>query len=175
VKLPKLRTLEDKTIEKFCPHCQTWKNANTEFSPKPSSKKIKYRSWCKSCCVDDVSTWRKNKNRRYESELVGRIQIILSNVVRSEGNIRSEYLHKAYQEQNGMCYYTGAKMKLMSDIKLDPMIMSADRIDSSKGYVEGNVVLCCYGINVLKGRHSVEKLYESLELFYTESKNNYKL
>jgi len=34
-----------------------------------------------------------------------------------------------------------------------------DRIDSSKGYVEGNVTTCCYTCNIIKSDRSVEDMY----------------
>lgn len=55
-------------------------------------------------------------------------------------------------------------MVLMSDIKQDPLLMSIDRIDSSKPYTEDNVVFCCLGINHLKNFHSVNRLYQSLKV-----------
>ncbi len=61
-------------------------------------------------------------------------------------------------------------MLLMSDKKNDPLIMSLDRKDSTIGYVIENVVLCCYGMNVLKGRHSEDEMYSSLKQFYEGAK-----
>jgi hypothetical protein len=39
-----------------------------------------------------------------------------------------------------------------------------DRVDSSKGYVEGNCVPCCYRCNVMKADLNLEDFYEHLEL-----------
>lgn len=71
-----------------------------------------------------------------------------------------------YTQQQGKCYYTGLEMKLKCETTRDPLMLSCDRLDSSKGYTRGNAVLCCYGINMLKGMHSEEILYKSLEDFY---------
>jgi hypothetical protein len=49
---------------------------------------------------------------------------------------------------------------------MDPFLMSIDRRDPSKGYVEDNVVLCCLGVNYLKNTGSESLLYKALEVFY---------
>lgn len=164
----KIRINEDGITEKWCPHCEVWKNREKDFSPKRGSNE-KVHSWCKACCVNDVSERRKIKGR-YESPLVGRIQILLGNIVCMNGEVRSKELHMLYKQQNGKCYYTGVEMKLMTDRKNDPLVMSVDRKDSSKGYTLDNIVLCCYGINALKGRHEEEYMYNILEQFYLGAK-----
>jgi hypothetical protein len=57
------------------------------------------------------------------------------------------------------CYYTGRKFD--ND---GPYARSIDRIDSSKGYVEGNVVSCTVDINGKKSNLSDEEI----ELLYTK-------
>lgn len=61
-------------------------------------------------------------------------------------------------------------MKLSSDFKKDPLLMSVDRIDSNKGYVEGNVVLCCLGMNWLKNIHDEPTTMDCLKKFYEGAK-----
>jgi hypothetical protein len=79
--------------------------------------------------------------------------------------IRTPYLRHLYKQQEGKCFYTGVEMKLMSDKKNDPLIMSVDRKNPLLGYVEDNIALCCLGINCLKGIHSAEYMYECLQMF----------
>lgn len=57
------------------------------------------------------------------------------------------------------CYYTGRKFE-----QDGPYSRSIDRIDSSKGYVEGNVVSCTVDINGKKSNLSDEEI----ELLYTK-------
>lgn len=57
------------------------------------------------------------------------------------------------------CYYTGRKFD--SD---GPYARSIDRVDSSKGYVEGNVVSCTVDINGKKSNLTDEEI----ELLYTK-------
>ena len=57
------------------------------------------------------------------------------------------------------CYYTGRKFD-----NEGPYARSIDRIDSSKGYIEGNVVSCTVDINGKKSNLSDEEI----ELLYTK-------
>ncbi len=38
-----------------------------------------------------------------------------------------------------------------------------DRLDSNKGYIEGNCVPCCYRCNVMKGDLPTDEFYEQVE------------
>ena len=53
--------------------------------------------------------------------------------------------------QGGLCYYTGIPMTGEPG-NLDNV--SIDRIDSTKPYIEGNVVICCEAINIMKNEMS---------------------
>lgn len=55
------------------------------------------------------------------------------------------------------CYYTGKKFE-----EEGPFSRSFDRIDSAKGYIEGNVVSCTVDINSKKSNLS----YEEIEMIY---------
>lgn len=57
------------------------------------------------------------------------------------------------------CYYTGRKFETEG-----PYSRSIDRIDSAKGYIEGNVVSCTVDINGKKSNLSDEEI----ELLYTK-------
>jgi len=50
------------------------------------------------------------------------------------------------------CYYTGFLLTENSDSQGHQVATgrTIDRIDSSKGYIKGNVVACCYAANQLK-------------------------
>lgn len=53
------------------------------------------------------------------------------------------------------CHYCGVSI-LSSGSGLD-------RVDSSKGYIEGNCVPCCYRCNVMKADLSLEDFYSHIE------------
>ncbi len=65
-----------------------------------------------------------------------------------------EFLKNLYNKQEGKCYYTGKKMVLK---KRNFDLISIDRKDSNKGYFEDNVVLCRFGINVMKSNMEIDR------------------
>lgn len=76
--------------------------------------------------------------------------------------IDEKYLKELWDSQNGICPYTGWKMikkKSSSDrIPLTIDRASLDRIDSSKGYIKGNLQFICWIAQTAKSTHSGEDL-----------------
>jgi hypothetical protein len=168
---PELTRNNNGVVEKFCYKCSCWKDKVKCFGVKKINNRIGVKKertscWCKTCCVKSSADLRKKRGRA-ATPLSLRMQRLCAGVWHSQRDtkIRTPYLRKLYKKQNGKCYYTGVEMKLVSDKKNDPLIMSIDKKDPSLGYAEGNVVLCCLGINYLKGVHSAEYMYECLRLF----------
>lgn len=76
-----------------------------------------------------------------------------------------EYLKQVWEKQNGICPYTGLKMILPKSTAPSAKVKSLkkaslDRIDSSKGYVDGNVEFVCYAINLAKNSFTREQMKE---------------
>lgn len=70
-----------------------------------------------------------------------------------EFTITLEDLKQQWDKQNGRCAYTNVKLELPYSGKECPPLTrqaSLDRIDSSKGYVPGNIQFVCSCINLLK-------------------------
>lgn len=64
-----------------------------------------------------------------------------------------EYLWNLFQEQKQICAITGDYIPSIDEASLD-------RVDSSKGYIEGNVQWVTYQANVSKHTMTMEQLYE---------------
>ena len=63
------------------------------------------------------------------------------------------YLKKLWKKQKGICPYSNLKMVLFptaNKTEFKPDAASLDRIDSTKGYVKGNVEFVCLSINYAK-------------------------
>jgi hypothetical protein len=78
-------------------------------------------------------------------------------------DIDVEYLKKLWESQNGICPYTKFKMILpptttqyQKTHSLEKA--SLDRVDSSKGYIRGNVEFVCFFINLAKNSYSKETM-----------------
>lgn len=82
--------------------------------------------------------------------------------VNREHTIDTAYLRQLYQEQEGRCAISGIEMVIRGErcAADSPYSISLDRIDSDKGYVEGNVWLVCTGINLMKSRLSMNQFIE---------------
>ena len=72
-------------------------------------------------------------------------------------NITIENLIELYEKQKGLCYISGVELSLE---KHSPRTISLDRIDSSKGYVVGNVALCTDFINKSKSDYTLDEFKE---------------
>jgi hypothetical protein len=59
-----------------------------------------------------------------------------------------------WEQQKGLCYYSKIPMALYHD---NEKVVSLDRIDSSKGYVKNNIVLCCHRVNSMKSNLTLEE------------------
>lgn len=85
-----------------------------------------------------------------------------------------DYLVNLYNEQKGLCYYTGKKM-LVGGRKGDgkqKLYLSLDRVDPEKGYIKGNVVWCIYHINTMKSDLTkLEFIQLVLDILHVHSQN----
>lgn len=89
-----------------------------------------------------------------------------------EVNITLEYLKEVWEQQNGICPFTGIKLILPTDANLKNIDIfhraSIDRIDSTKGYVIGNVQFISTAINYLKNNSKdvdVKKFLKEISQF----------
>lgn len=71
--------------------------------------------------------------------------------------VTKEYLDEQYKKQNGVCALSGIKMDIDNH---SPYHISIDRIDSTKGYAEGNVQFVCAVVNMMKNKLTDECFIE---------------
>lgn len=78
------------------------------------------------------------------------------------GDIDLLYLKELWESQGGICPFTGWKLKFLETtghkLTLTPDRASLDRIDSSKGYVKGNVRFVCWMYQTAKNSFSDEQV-----------------
>jgi hypothetical protein len=82
-----------------------------------------------------------------------------------ETNLTVEYLKELWEKQNGICPYTGYRMELPEKTEGfyhsgGPTRASLDRIDSSQGYMIGNVEFVCLSVNLAKKSFSREQMLD---------------
>jgi len=77
---------------------------------------------------------------------------------RLEFNLSIEYLAKVFEEQKGLCPLTGLSLKFSTaPKKVEDTTASPDRIDNTKGYIEGNVRFVHKVINIMRKSMSDEE------------------
>lgn len=79
-------------------------------------------------------------------------------------DIDDEYLHELFKKQQGRCALSGIDLKLRTDSKSFDFTASLDRIDSSQGYIQGNVQWVHKWINKMKLDLPQERFLEMCQL-----------
>jgi|GEM_PF-1890558 len=149
---------------KQCTKCDISYPHTFEYFDHSSAGKGGFLSTCRKCRLDYNHKFSERKwawqlyinartsTRRYNLEIM---------------NIDEQYILDLFKSQNEKCYWLGIKMK-PSSTKKYPFQPSLDRLDRTKGYVKGNVVLCCFSANF--GRN--ENTEESWKQFLLDMKSN---
>lgn len=154
------RKNKKKTIELTCSFCGN--RFVTDLKYYTRRQKLNEDKWyCNRTCknnvikTDEFSPFRtflilckknvKNKNLEFDLDL--------------------EYLKHLWENQKGICPFSKIKMVLFptcNKTEFKPDAASLDRIDSSKGYVKGNVQFVCLSINYAKNRFDTNEFVDFL-------------
>ena len=141
---------------KTCFKCKTSKPFSLFFKHKLTSDG--YHSWCKECCTAGNQRSRAKQN----STIEGRAKVFLQNARKSAAKRQQEFaitvndVVACWQEQNGICVYSGRKMTLDAG-QLNTV--SIERINSDEGYTPKNTVLVCQAINRMKSDFEFDDFY----------------
>lgn len=127
----------------------------------------KYNGWCKVCRLEKTKVKYNAPNEwgmpsiRYTRSRTPRacLSYLLSKARQRNKAvlITLDFLEALWVDQAGLCALSG---KPMSHRVGDTNIMSIDRIDSSMGYIDGNVQLVLKHINIAKHNLSTEDFYD---------------
>lgn len=81
-----------------------------------------------------------------------------------EVTIDEVYLINQFSRQNGKCYWTDFPINLQGVYeKNNPLAPSLERLDESKGYIPGNVVICLRLFNLGRQRCPEFKFREQIQ------------
>lgn len=149
----------------YCYKCTLYKPVD-EFDNSPQESDVFYREGkdkrCKCCKKDQylkrrlTNRGRKDLNRLLLERWHGAKDRAKKNNLEIDFDI--EYLRSLWDKQNGKCAISGLEMTYEMFKGRVPTNISVDRIDSSKGYIKGNVQLVCMAVNQMKNELSLEDL-----------------
>jgi hypothetical protein len=89
-----------------------------------------------------TNKWRASSPRKFLSSSLGK--------KKDRENLSLDYLMFLYDSQQGKCALSGREMTYITGQGRVPTNISIDKIDPSRGYVEGNVQLTCRQANIMK-------------------------
>jgi len=109
----------------------------------------------------------KNKAKKNVEQQIKKLEKIIDN------DLTLEYLKGMWDYQNGYCAISGLKME-MDITRESPSKASLDRIDSSKGYVLGNVQWVCLFVNYAKSDFEDEPIKKLFKLINRDGEKRIK-
>jgi hypothetical protein len=118
----------------------------------------KYRARCKECVLASAKV---GQERAYSAKAEKRsktpknfISGMLNHAARRKQHLGFDldlmYLLELFHSQNGRCAISGVNMTHIAGMGRVNTNISLDRVDSSKGYLRGNVQLVCGIVNIMK-------------------------
>ena len=127
---------------------------------------IKYRTRCKTCVLkkhkDNQPSLYKTRAQKRSSSPNAFISAILNHAAKRKQDLGFDidlgYLIKIFNEQSGNCAISGVKMTYLAGSGRISTNISIDRIDSSKGYLRGNVQFVCDIVNRMKSDMTQKEL-----------------
>jgi hypothetical protein len=118
----------------------------------------KYRSRCKPCVLENAKlnqpTSYKTKSEKRSLSPKNFISGVLNHASRRKQHLGFDidlgYLLELYSQQRGLCAISGVEMTYFAGNGRVYTNISLDRVDSTKGYVRGNVQFVCDIVNRMK-------------------------
>lgn len=149
-------------IELKCDNCQKVFKRKTAAIEK-SKKRNQHFYYCSKSCSDqgkgnkELYKWADNKKDELSPY---RWYIRVSKYRDKEMDLSPEYLKSLFESQNRKCVYSNVDLNLWDYKKKGGndkiYTASLDRIDSSKGYIVGNVQFVSMAVNLFKHTMSHE-------------------
>lgn len=154
---------------KKCNKCNLIKSETDFYRPKRSAV-------CKQCHLSITREYKRKKRenpefRKKESTKQKERRVRLwQNTLINESKHRNhnfdidiDYINYLYKKQNGKCFWFGVDL-IPSKMKKHPQQPSLDRLNTSLGYIKGNVVLSCYSANIGRNENPENVWIEFLKL-----------
>jgi hypothetical protein len=142
---------------------------NIDYKRISSIKNSRYKI-CKICCEKmEYSEYRKQRSDIFDKNGLNKVWLtgIKNNLVRGvmkerklNCDITSEDLYNQLKDQDFKCALTGIPLNVILLTRKETNA-SVDRIDSSKGYVKGNIQWVTKDVNLMKNKYSQNYFIET--------------
>lgn len=154
---PAFYNLDSSGAYRYNPRCQVCHNYISV---------LRLSNLCRSC-EEARKVKRKAEKKQYLSGIdAGLIVVLKRRITQSmqrsfnrernieKGHLTITYMLGLYDKQGGRCALSGRNLSLGTIIqgKYEPNVLSLDRIDPTKGYIEGNIQLTTSQANMAKGQ-----------------------
>jgi hypothetical protein len=150
-----------------CSRCGDEKHPDLFPKPRFNGSKLSEVSFCRACLSGRDASNRKGTMDRY---LLGRFWSLKGRAAKNSTifSLEEGDLHKVFEKQRGLCFYTQEKMEIPESRVGSGMrrAVSVDRVIPSKGYTRKNIVLCTYKANAVKQNLTLDEMYAWLPGWY---------
>jgi hypothetical protein len=158
--------IKDGKQYKRCSNCQNL--LTLEFYNLNSQSNDGFHCICRKC----ASLVNKENYSKYKNAIISAEQLFLNyqktaKLRKKEFNLTKEFIEKLFLK-NDKCYYSNLPLEWNVG---DQGIVTLDRIDSSKGYTEDNVVLCRLDVNLMKRDMTIEHFNFLIKALYERLTN----
>lgn len=162
----------------LCTSCGEYKDQSLFSKRKNIPHRYDRGYFCLECAAK--SHHRLYKNRRpskvkYLNTIDGFIKSIVQHAKNRKKSkeygydLDFNYIMDMYNNQDGLCAISNVRMTTISGSGIINTNLSIDRIDSSIGYLKGNIQLVCRIVNLMKSDMSSKEFYLWCNMI---SKNN---
>ena len=137
-----------------CKQCQSSKT-NNRYHSLSTIQKQAYK--------DNLKNWNNNNIFRVRYN-VGKHRAAKKGIL---FNIDESHLQQLWKEQQGLCFYSDIQMSLLQDDAT--YSISIERKDSSIGYTQDNVVLCCSAVNRMKNKMDSDTFFTFINAIHQKN------
>lgn len=149
----------------WCPRCKCFKPRDgfAKLTVKRRKSKGSFygvQVWCRIC--------QRERRIQYHSAPRAHLLALVQKAARRkwrECTLDREWAVRRFEEQGGLCYYTGIQMTFGQGNGRVWTNASLDRMDSALGYLPANCVLCCAGFNLMKTNLTLDAITQMCRAF----------
>lgn len=124
-------------------------------------------SYCRVCRAAEN---RRNLYRSPESYWRDKESKVRRNPKKIAVNLSKGHLLQRWNEQGGLCFYTDEPIVVRLGYGRGPGAPSVDRIDTTRGYEDGNIALCTDRVNRVKYDTTLDEMRDWMPGWYERAK-----